>query len=342
MKAAILEKPKHLVIKDIPIPEYSDDEVLVRIKEVGLCGSDVHYYNDFRAGDFVIKEPIILGHEAAGIVVEVGRNIKSLKKGDRVAIEPGIPCYKCDFCKSGKYNLCNDIKFMATPPFNGSFTEYVKYDPCFLYKISDKISFTEAALIEPLSVGYNCVKRAKVNPGDSIFIMGSGPIGLACLEMAKAAGAAKIVVTDINDYRLSIAKDHGVNLTINILKDNLLEKVNIFTNGLGMDSVIEASGNENSIFDSLKVVKKGGNVVWVGVGKNQLLIPYIDVLVKEINIGGIFRYMNTFKPIINLIEAKMINLNGWISHRYRLNEIQKAFDVANDPDINKLKIIIEV
>ncbi|MCL4378431.1 MAG: NAD(P)-dependent alcohol dehydrogenase [Actinobacteria bacterium] len=342
MKAAILEKQKHIVIKDIPIPKYTDDEVLVRIKEVGLCGSDVHYYNEGRAGDFIIKKPIILGHESSGVVTEVGRNVKSLKKGDRVAIEPGVPCYKCDFCKSGKYNLCSDVKFMATPPYNGSFTEYVNYDPNFLYKIPDSISFTKAALIEPLSVGYSCMLSAKIKPGDSICIMGAGPIGLACLEMAKIAGATKIIVTDINGYRLNLAKDHGANLAINILLDNLLKRIDSYTNSLGVDSVIEASGNENSVFDSIKVVNKGGKVVWVGVGKNQLSIPYIDVIVKEISIEGIFRYKNTYKPIIALLEAKKLNLDGWVSHRYNLDEIQKAFDVANDPDVDKLKIIIEI
>ncbi|MCL4415297.1 MAG: alcohol dehydrogenase catalytic domain-containing protein [Actinobacteria bacterium] len=180
MKAAILEKIKTLVVKDIPIPHYGDDEVLVNIKEVGLCGSDVHFYNNGRIGDFIVKKPLILGHESSGIIAKIGKNVNGFKIGDRVSVEAGLPCYKCYFCKTGKYHLCNNIAFLAPPPYNGAFVEYMKYDPNFLFKVSDDVSFTEAALAEPLFVGYSYATRAEVKAGDYVCILGSGPIGLAC------------------------------------------------------------------------------------------------------------------------------------------------------------------
>lgn len=175
MKAAILEKTKKIVIKEIPKPNCSTNKVLIKIKEVGLCGSDVHYFNHGRVGNFIIRKPIILGHERSGIIEEVGNDINNFKKGDRVAIEPGIPCYKCEYCRIGKYNLCDKVIFMATPPYDGAFTEYLEYDPNFVYKISNNVSFTEAALAEPLSVAYSCIKKAEIKPGESVCIFGAGP-----------------------------------------------------------------------------------------------------------------------------------------------------------------------
>ena len=342
MKTAILEKVKKLTIKDLPIPEILENEVLVKIKEVGLCGSDIHYYNEGRIGDFIVKKPIILGHESSGIISGVGKNIKGFKIGDKVSIEPGVPCYKCDYCKTGKYHLCTNMAFMATPPFDGAFAEYIKYDPNFLFKISDNVSFTEAALAEPLSVGYNCTTRADVKAGDYVCILGCGPIGLACLEISKIMGASKIFITDINDYRLNIAKKHGAFRTINILREDLPKIINECTENLGVDSVIEASGNEASLINSLKIVKKGGKVVWVGMGKDNITVPYASIISKDISIEGIFRYKNTYKLIIRLLESKKINLEGWVSHRFKFDEIQKAFDIANDHMVNKMKIIIEI
>lgn len=342
MKAAILEKEKTLVVKDIPIPNYKDNEVLVKIKEVGLCGSDVHFYNNGRIGDYKIKEPLILGHECSGIIAEVGKNVKNFKEGDRVSIEAGVPCCNCNFCKTGKYNLCNDVDFLSCPPKNGALTEYMNYNPNFLFKISNDVNFTEAALAEPLSVGYYCITRAEVRAGDYVCILGAGPIGLACLEISKIIGAAKIFITDINDYRLKIAKKHGAFKTINVLTDNIEKIINENTENLGVDSVIETSGNKNSIVYSLKIVKKGGKTVWVGLGNVNVTIPYDNITFKDISIEMIFRYKNTYKPIIRLLESKMVNFKDWVSHRFKLDEIQEAFDIFNNPLINKMKIMIEI
>ncbi|MBC7333380.1 MAG: NAD(P)-dependent alcohol dehydrogenase [Actinobacteria bacterium] len=342
MKAVVLEKAKELVIKEIPIPEISEDEVLVKIREVGICGSDIHYYNQGRIGDFVIEKPIILGHESSGEIAAVGRNVKGLSVGDRVAIEPGVPCYKCSYCKAGKYNLCNKIVFMATPPHDGALCEYVKYDPHFVYKVPDSISFTEAALVEPLSVGYAAVIRCGIRPGDSVAILGCGPVGLAALEISKVMGASKVFASDLNAYRLNIAKRHGAFVTIDADKNNLVNVVHQYTEGEGCDCVIEASGAEKSISESLKVAKKGGTVVWIGLGTDVASIQYMDVIYKSLRVEGLFRYSNTYEPIIRLLDSGLISVSDWVSHRFRLEDIQKAINIANDPSINKLKIIIEL
>lgn len=338
MKAAILEKPKKIIVEDIPIPRYSDDEVLIKIKEVGLCGSDLHYYNTGRIGDFIVKKPIILGHESSGIVEEAGKNVEGLKKGDRVTIEPGIPCGICNYCKTGNYHLCKDVKFMATPPYDGAFCEYVKYNPNFVYKIPENVNFTEAALVEPLSVGYSAAVNAEIKPGDKTLILGAGPIGISILEMLKVFGASKIFIADINKFRLNIADQHRADKTINIENTDILKDLE----NESFNSVIEASGNDISIFNSIKLTEPGGKLVWVGMGKDIINIPYSEIIGKDLNIKGIFRYQNTYLPIIRLLEKKLIKIEDIVTHRLKIDNIEEAFDIANNPNINKMKIIIEV
>ena len=338
MKAAILKKAKEIIIKDIPRPRISGNEVLIKIKEVGLCGSDVHYYNIGRIGDFIVKKPIILGHESSGVIEGVGKNVKCFNKGDRVTIEPGIPCYKCSYCIEGDYHLCPDIRFMATPPYDGAFAEYIAYDPNFVYILPDSISFTSGALIEPLSVGYSACRRAKISPGSKVLILGSGPIGISILEMAKAFGVSRIYITDINDSRLEVAKRHGAYKTINIKKQDIFKELR----ETKVDSVIEASGAESSIVNSIKLVKRGGTIVWVGIGKDNISIPYSELNSKDLTVESIFRYKNTYPPIISLIEEKRVSICDIVTHRFKLHEIDKVFEIANDPNIDKMKIMIEI
>jgi L-iditol 2-dehydrogenase len=311
---------------------------LINIKEVGVCGSDVHYYNKGRIGDFIVKKPIILGHESSGIISEVGYKVKGFKVGDRVTIEPGVPCYTCDYCINGNYNLCPDIVFMATPPYDGAFVEYIKYDPNFVYKLPDNISLTSAALIEPLSVGYSASKRAKIKPGDNVLILGSGPIGISILEMVKVFGASRVYIADINDFRLGVAKNYGAYKTINVTKKDIFEELK----NVKINSVIEASGAENSIINSIKLVDPGGTVVWVGMGKDDVTIPYSIITSKDLSVEGIFRYKNTYPPIISLLESEKIKIEDIVTHYFKLDDIENAFSMANDPGAERLKIVIRI
>jgi len=343
MKAAVLEKPKEMKLKNIPVPEFSEDQVLVRVKEVGVCGSDVHFYNTGRLGDLAKMDgPIILGHESSGIVEEIGKNVSGFEVGDKVAIEPGVPCYKCDYCKSGDYHLCGDVEFMAIPPNNGSYREYIAYDPHFLYKVSDKISFSQAACVEPFSVGYSCAINSNLKPGDSVCILGAGPIGLASLDLCYAMGASKVYISDINDYRLDIAQKHGAFLTINSQEKDLVSTIMEKTKNMGVDTVIETAGFVQTIKDSINVAKKGGSIAWVSLNQDIVDISYLDIVCKELNIKGVFRYKNSYKPIINLLEAEKINFDGWVSHKFSLEKINEAFELASDKNVNKMKIMITI
>jgi len=205
MKAALLNKLGEIVIKDLPRPVIKDNEVLIMVKAVGVCGSDIHYYKTGSAGDFKVYSPIILGHEATGDIVKVGEKVITIKVGDRVTIEPGVPCLKCSYCRTGHFNLCPEVVFMATPPDDGAFAEYVKVSEDFVFLLADEVSYEAGALIEPLAVGLYAVERAGLSPGQSVVVNGC----LMCIQAARVAGAGKIFAIDIEEKRLAYAKNTG-------------------------------------------------------------------------------------------------------------------------------------
>ena len=205
MKTAVMTDIMQAEIQERPIPQPKDDEVLVKVEYVGICGSDLHYYESGRIGDFVVKPPFVLGHEAGGTVVEVGANVKNLKVGDRVAMEPGKTCGQCEFCKSGKYNLCEDVVFFATPPVDGVFQEYVAHEAGLCFKLPDNVSTLEGALIEPLAVGMHAARQGEAKLGQTAVVTGAGCIGLVTLLSLKAMGVTKVIVVDVMETRLQNA-----------------------------------------------------------------------------------------------------------------------------------------
>ena len=209
MKAAVMTEPLHINIEEMDVPNVYGNEVLVKVMAVGICGSDIHYYEHGRIGNHIVKPPFILGHECSGVVVAIGENVTTLNIGDRVAVEPGITCGHCEYCKSGRYNLCPKVAFLATPPINGAFVQYLKHREDFLFPIPDDLSYEEAALNEPFSVGIHAAKRVDLQPGSTVAIMGMGPVGLMTVVVAKAFGASNIIVTDLEDARLEAAKKLG-------------------------------------------------------------------------------------------------------------------------------------
>ena len=342
MKAAFLEKPGEIYLKEVDIPVFDDHEVLINIKETGICGSDLHYYKEGRVGANVIREPHILGHESAGIVVETGKNVTHLKPGDRVTIEPGLPCLSCEFCLQGRYNLCVDVHFMGAPPYPGTFREYIAHDSRFVYKLPDHVSYTQGALAEPFAVAYNCLMSANIFPGMNLHIIGAGPIGLACLEMAPVFGITKIFISDIDPYRLDCAKKMGATEAINGAIEDPVAVLTEATGGRLCDSVIEASGSEKGYEIAVHTLKKGGTVAVVGMGKETVPIPATMMIRKEATVKGVYRYVNHYKPVIELLSAGKINGENWISHRFKLEEIEKAMVVANDKNENKLKMVVTI
>ncbi len=336
MKVAVLESVKKISMEEREIPKPEEDEVLVKVKSVGVCGSDIHYYNEGRIGSFVVEKPLVLGHEASGEVVEAGSKVKSLKIGDRVALEPGVPCRKCVYCKTGRYNLCPDVVFMATPPVDGAFAEYIAHPEDFAFKLPDNVSYDEGALIEPLSVGIYASERARVRPGDTVLIFGAGPIGLVTLQSVKAYGAENAIVVDINDFRLSKARELGADCVINTkvekVEDCLEEEVDI---------VFDASGNSSVISQTTRFVKRGGKVIFIGLASEDYIgININEVSSKELDLLGIFRYANVYKKAIDLVARGRIDLKSLVTHHFPLDKTQEALEFADKNKDKCIKVVV--
>lgn len=342
MQTAVLTEPHQFELQDRPRPSPDPDDVLVAVREVGICGSDVHYYEHGRIGDLVVENPLVLGHESAGEVVDVGTNVSTLDPGDRVALEPGVPCRRCSHCMGGDYHLCEDVRFMATPPHDGSFTEYVSWPEDFAYKLPKNVSITEGALCEPLSVGIHACRRGNVATGDTVLVTGAGPIGLMMLEAARAAGATDIILTDIVDEKLAFARDRGADLAVNVAEDDLEAAVNQYTDGVGADVVVEASGAVSSIQSTLDVVRRGGTVVLVGLA-NEATVPFdvLDIIDNELDVLGSFRYKNTYPAAIDLLADGVVDVEGIVEFESTLADIDDAFQRAMDPSVVKGMITLD-
>lgn len=325
----------------MPIPD--DNEVLVKIEYVGICGSDVHYLEHGRIGDFVVEDDFVLGHECAGTIVQIGNNVKALKVGDKVTLEPGIPCGKCRLCREGKYNLCPDVKFLATPPYNGAFTNYLAYPQDMVFKLPDNISTREGALIEPLSVGIHAANQGNVKLGNTVVILGAGSIGLVTLLACKAKGAGNIIVTDVIPKRLDFAKKLGATHVINAANEDVLAKIAQVGPYDGADVVIEAAGTAQTVQITTDLVRPAGNIVLVGMASQDIIgLNVLQIMVKEAQINPIFRYRNIYPVAINAVAAGIINISEIVSHEFEFNQIHKAFDyVINNKD-EVIKAIIKM
>jgi D-xylulose reductase len=266
----VLQAPNKVVYEDRPIPELpSPYDVIVKPKWTGICGSDVHYWVEGRIGHFVVESPMVLGHESAGIVHKVGDKVKSLKVGDRVAMEPGVPCRRCVRCKEGKYNLCPDMAFAATPPYDGTLARYYALPEDYCYKLPENMSLEEGALIEPTAVAVHITRQASIKPGDSVVVFGAGPVGLLCCAVAKAYGAKKIVTVDINEQRLNFALQYAATDKFSSARvsaeENAKNLIKDCELGPGADVIIDASGAEPCIQTAIHALRMGGTYVQVRV-----------------------------------------------------------------------------
>lgn len=231
MKVAIMTDIGKMDYVERPIPVPKDDEVLVKLEYVGICGSDMHYYESGAIGDFVVKPPFVLGHEPGGVVVEVGKDVHTLKVGDRVALEPGKTCGHCEFCREGKYNLCPDVQFFATPPVDGVFQEYVAHEAGLCFKLPDNVSTMEGALIEPLAVGFHAANQGGAHIGQTAVVTGAGCIGLVSMMALKAEGVSHVYVVDIMQKRLDKALELGADGVINSKEEDPVQKILSLTGG---------------------------------------------------------------------------------------------------------------
>lgn len=331
-RAAVLYGVHDLRIEARPVPEPGPHQVLVAVRAVGVCGSDTHYYEHGRIGDFVVRQPLILGHEASGVVVAHGPQAGRVPVGARVALEPGVPCRRCQQCRTGRYNLCPDVRFFATPPVDGAFTRYLVIDEDFAHPVPDVLSDEAAALIEPLSVGIWATRRTRVGPGDDVLVTGAGPIGLLCAAAARLVGAATITVTDVNPQRLAHARRYGAAATHNAADG-------VYTGTA--DVLLECTGQPQAIRDGIGALRPTGRAALIGMGADQLTLPLPALQNGELTITGTFRYANTYPAAIAAATAGRIDLDGLVTHRFDLDHAEDALR-ASQQDRNTLKALVNL
>jgi L-iditol 2-dehydrogenase len=332
MRTSVLTGQKALTIEDRPLPEVRSDEVLVRVAAVGVCGSDVHYFRHGRIGDFVVDSPLVLGHELSGTIVAVGDSVPSDRVGERVAVEPQKPCHRCRECRSGRYNLCPNMEFYATPPIDGAFTGYVAIQAEFAHPIPDSMSDEAAALLEPLSVAIAAMRKAHIVPGSSVLIAGAGPIGIICAQTARAFGAGEVIVSDLVPERRERALRYGATRVIDPVETD------VATAGLDVNAFIDASGSPRAVSSGIKAVRPAGYAVLVGLGNPEMTLPIEQIQNLEIWVTGIFRYTDTWPTGIQLVSTGQVDLDSLVTGRFDLDHVEEA--LQSDLDPNSLKSIV--
>lgn len=310
---------------------------------VGICGSDVHYLVHGRIGDFICKGPMIIGHEASGVVRKLGKTVTNLAVGDRVAIEPGVSCRLCDFCKSGKYNLCPGMKFCATPPYDGNLRRFYAHAADFCFKLPDHVTMEEGALLEPLSVGVHACRRSDISLGDTVLILGAGPIGLVTLITAKEMGATTVIMTDLVQSRLDVAKELGADFTLVIGKDDkegdLVKKIHTML-GSEPNKTIDCGGFESTNRLGLLATRSGGVLVIVGCGPPEVKLPLVGALTREVDIRGVFRYANDYSAALALVSSGKANVKRLVTHHFDITETADAFKASRYGTDGAIKVMI--
>jgi L-iditol 2-dehydrogenase len=332
MRASVMTGVGTLTIEERPVPSPGPHEVLVEVAAVGVCGSDVHYYRHGRIGDFVVEEPMILGHELSGRITAVGTSVDSDRVGQRVAVEPQFPCRRCRQCTAGRYNMCPHMKFYATPPVDGAFCRYVTIDAEMAHPVPDSMSDEAAALLEPLSVAIATMRKANVVPGSSVLIAGAGPIGVICAQAARAFGAARIVVSDPMTSRRERVLRFGATEVLDPTTDDVAAL------DPQVDAFIDASGAAPAVVSGIKAVGPAGHVVLVGLGSDDYALPIGYIQFKEITVTGVFRYTDTWPAAIYLVSSGAIDLDSLVTAHYDLDHVGAALDSDTDPD--SLKSIV--
>jgi len=343
MRALVLEKKGELAIREIELPnELGSDDVRIKMHTVGICGSDVHYYVHGEAGPCVVRAPMVLGHEASGVVVEVGSNVSNLSVGDRVCMEPGIPDLKSKATKLGKYNVDPSVTFWATPPVHGCLTETVVHPAAFTFRIPDNVTFGEAAMVEPFAVGMQAAVKARITPGDIAVVLGAGTIGIMIALAALAGGCSKVLITDVHQPKLDIAGQYEGVVPINVSNEDVKKQVSAHTDGWGANIVFEASGASKAIASLVDLCGPGGTIVLVGIPVHEHSLDIAGAINKEIEIRTVFRYANVFDRALNLIASGKVNLKPLISHTFSFEESIEAFERAAKGLASDIKLQIEV
>jgi L-iditol 2-dehydrogenase len=333
VRAAVLRSPGDVVVEERPRPRPGPGEVVVRVRSVGVCGSDTHYYDHGRIGHFVVDAPLVLGHEAAGEVADVGPDVSSLSVGQRVSIEPGVPDLTCEQCLAGRYNLCPAMRFFATPPVDGALAEYVVVHQAFAHPVPDSIDDDAAALLEPLSVGIWACRKGGVTAGSRVLITGAGPIGLVSVQAALAFGATEVVVSDVNPARLALAQDLGATEIL----DARTSSVTDLSRPPGV--LLECSGHPPAINQAIRALDRAGRAVLVGMGGDEVALPLSVVQERELTVTGTFRYAGTWPTAIALVASGRVDLARLVTGVFRLDDTEAALTAGRD-DPRSVKAVV--
>lgn len=340
-RALVLEETRRLSLREIDLPQLpGPGEVRIAIDTVGICGSDVHYYTHGRIGPFVVDAPMVLGHEASGVVVECGPGVTGLSVGDRVCMEPGIPDGSSRASKLGVYNVDPAVRFWATPPIHGCLTPHVVHPAAFTYRLPDNVSFAEGAMVEPLAIGLQAATRARIKPGDVALVTGAGPIGILTALSALAGGCARVYISDLVDAKLGVAAQYGNIIPINVTREDAAARIRAETGGWGADVVFECAGAAASVHTALQAVAPAGCVVWVGMPVDPVPVDLVMAQSKEIRMETVFRYANMYDRAIALMASGKIDLKPLISATFAFEDSIVAFDRAVEARPTDVKIQI--
>ncbi|MEO8908165.1 MAG: NAD(P)-dependent alcohol dehydrogenase [Microbacteriaceae bacterium] len=324
MRASVLLRALTLEMHERPVPSVADDQVLVQVSSVGVCGSDVHFYKEGGLGDWVVSEPLVLGHESGGTIVAVGDAVDPTRVSERVSIEPQRPSPTSRETMSGRYNLDPQMEFYAVPGVDGAFAEYVTIQSHFAHAIPDAMSDDAAALLEPLSVAIATARKAHFTVGSHVLITGSGPIGILTAQVARAYGASEIIVTDLDEQRREQALRFGATRVI----DPAAEVIG--TLGLLVDAFVDASGAAVAVKTGIREVRPGGRVVLVGMGAPEVALPIPLIQNNELVVTGVFRYANTWPTAIDLVSRGVVDLDGMVTGHYGLDQVEAALLSTGD------------
>lgn len=343
MKAVKWFAPHDMRLVEVERPAPKPHEALIRVESVGVCGSDLHYFCDGRIGETVITEPLILGHEFGGIVEAAGEAADPALVGKRVAVEPGIPCLKCEWCRSGHYNVCKNLFFPGGPPYHGVLCEYVAFHAEFCFPVPDSLGPAEAAMIEPLAVAVHTVELAQIKPGETAAILGLGPIGLLAAQVAKRSGAHTLYGTDLLDYRVEAGRRSGVDYAFNAGDDDTLETIMRETGGRGVDVAFDTARSSETPALACHVARPAGRCVFTGIsGKEYDRVPVSVGRRKELTVRWCRRFRHDFPRAIALAASGKVDLAALITHRFPLEEANAAFELVAQSADNVLKVSVDL
>jgi L-iditol 2-dehydrogenase len=341
MQAAVLHAIRDMRIENRPVPIPGNGEVLLKVASVGVCGSDVHYYNEGRIGSQIVTEPIIMGHEFSAFILQPGKGVDGTHISQLVTVDPAIPCGKCELCLHGHPNLCPDVKFCGTPPIDGVFSEYAVMPAVNCFPLPDGFSPEEGALLEPLGVALHSVNLSHLKPGDTVAVLGAGPIGLLIGAVARIAGASVVYITEPLDYRREFAAHYCADGVFNPTSTNPVKEILNETGGRGVDVAFEAAGADETPEQAAEIVKPGGRVILTGIPKDDSLTFNASVVRKKgLTIRLVRRMAHTYPTAIQLVTKQHIDLKSLITHRLPLGDVGKAMAMLSSYEDGAIKVVI--